>query len=157
MVKTQLPGNAGMSLMEVTLAITVFAVAIGFTAQALMTNYVALDLQEQRIDGIQTSRSIMAEIREQRAMHRQGMDNFNTAAYLAWIDQQNTSNWTNIAAIEDGAQHLPNRNIVVEVFNPDGTPANNNSDLMEIHVTTTWTDRMGRPMEARLISILAER
>lgn len=157
MNKKRLPNDAGMSLMEVTLAVAVFAIAIAFTAQAIMTNYAALDLQEQRIAGIQASRAVMAELREQRAMFRQGMDNFDTGGYLAWIEAQNDNDWESMEFGED-SQHLQDMTVTVEVFNPEtGAAAANNTNPLEVHVLTTWTDRMGRPMEARIVSLLAER
>jgi len=156
MARKQLAKNAGLSLIEVTLAVAVFAIAIGFTAQALMTSYAALDIQDQRIAGIQSSRSAMNELRERRAIFRQGMDGFDMAGFLTWIDQQNQANWA-ILELGDEVQHLRNRTVTVEVTNPDGSPADQNSDLLQIQVVTTWTDRMGRPIEARLASMLAER
>ena len=58
MPKRILRSDSGVTLMEVTLAVALFAVAIAMSAQALISFYAAIDVQEQRVEAMQAAAEI---------------------------------------------------------------------------------------------------
>ena len=142
----------GVTLMEITLAVAIFAAVIGATAHALMSFYVGIDMQEQRIEGVAACRSVMDGIREKRYEFR---DNF-PEGLVAWIESNNDSSWE--AYLADNSEHteLAVQSIAVVCLNEAGGAAGAGDNPIVVYVTTEWRDRKGRPMSATVVSMLTD-
>lgn len=142
----------GVTLMEVTFAVAIFAGVIGVTAQALMSFYVSIDMQEQRMEGVTTCRSVMDSLREKRYQFK----NDFPGGLLTWVEANNGTSWADFLA--DNSEHieLAEQTIEVECLNLAGNPAGNNDNPLVVHVTTSWLDRKGRPMSATVVSMLTD-
>jgi prepilin-type N-terminal cleavage/methylation domain-containing protein len=153
-----LRGSAvGVTLMEIMVAMAIFSVVIGVTATALTSFYVTMDLQEQRIEAVQSCRAVLGAIREKRHQYKQPEDQFDWTAFLGWIDQENSAGWPEF--LKQGASHeeLRDHSLAVTPLNLEGNPANPNDAPIEFHVTAAWKDRKGRTMQAQVVSVLTDR
>lgn len=140
----------GVTLIEITLAVAIFAGVIGVTAQSLMSFYVSIDIQEQRMEGVRACQSVMDGLREKRVEFK---DDF-PAGLLTWVETNNESSWSDFKA--DNSEHveLADQTIEVTCFNEAGEAADGGDNPIVVHVTTNWTDRRGRPLSATLVSML---
>ncbi len=140
----------GVTLIEITLAVAIFAGVIGVTAQSLMSFYVSIDIQEQRMEGVRACQSVMDGLREKRTEFK---DDF-PEGLLTWIETNNDSSWSDFKA--DNSEHieLADQTIEVTCFNEAGEAADGGDNPIVVHVTTNWTDRRGRPLSATLVSML---
>lgn len=140
----------GVTLIEITLAVAIFAGVIGVTAQSLMSFYVTIDMQEQRIEAVATCRSVMDSLREKRVQYQ---GNF-PQGLLTWVNSQNSSAWTDFLA--DNSEHveLANQTIEVTCYDQAGNLADGNDNPIVVHVTTNWQDRKGRALSATVVSML---
>lgn len=140
----------GVTLIEITLAVAIFAGVIGVTAQSLMSFYVSIDIQEQRMEAVAACRSVMDSLREKRLEFR---DNF-PEGLLTWINTQNDSSWADFQA--DNSEHveLADQSIEVACFNEAGDVADGGDNPIVVHVTTNWVDRKGRALSASVVSML---
>lgn len=140
----------GVTLIEITLAVAIFAGVIGVTAQSLMSFYVSIDMQEQRMEGVAACRSVMDSLREKRIQFK---NNF-PEGLLTWIESNNTNSWEDYLA--DNSEHvqLAEQTLQVECFNEDGEAAGADDNPIVVHVTTNWLDRKGRPLSATVVSML---
>lgn len=142
----------GVTLMEVTLAVAIFAAVIGVTAHSLMSFYVSIDMQEQRIEAINTCRSVMDSLREKRFQFKANFPE----DFLDWIDENNESDWESYLA--DNSEHveLAEQEIQVNCFNEAGDEAGAGDNPIVVEITTEWVDRKGRPLSATVISMLTD-
>lgn len=140
----------GVTLIEITLAVAIFAGVIGVTAQSLMSFYVAIDMQEQRMEAVSTCRSVMDGLREKRM---QFTDTF-PQGLLTWINTQNGNSWTDYLADNSKHVELAGETIQVTCYSEAGDVADGNDNPIVVHVTTTWQDRKSRTLSATVVSIL---
>lgn len=142
----------GVTLMEITLAVAIFATVIGVTAQALMSFYVSIDVQEQRMEAVATCRSVLDSIREKRYE----FDGTFPDELLAWIEENNDASWEDYLA--DNSEHveLNDESISVACFNEAGDDAGAGDNPLVVQVTTDWRDRKGRPISATIVSMLTD-
>lgn len=161
--------NAGMSLLEVTIAIALFAIVIGITATSLTSFYVSMDVQEQRIEAMHACRGVLDALREKRAefvdLDLAGTSNF-PLGLTAWIDARNTEGWPNFlrGAVVDEATGVPTGVVELDAHaltvlytDIDGGTVDSTTNPLQIHVLSTWNDRHGRPMQVELTSLLSDR
>lgn len=144
----------GMTLLEVMVAISIFAIVIGVTATSLGSFYVTMDVQKERIAAVQSCRSVMGAIREKRAEFVLPTEEFNREAFLQWVSQSNEDGWQDFLHL--GPAGLLNHQLVVSCFNTNGQPATAEDTPIRLHVTASWQDRSGRLMNAQIISVLAD-
>ncbi|MBI2435621.1 MAG: type II secretion system protein [Candidatus Hydrogenedentes bacterium] len=142
--------TAGMTLLEVVLAVAIFAAVIGVTAQALMSFYLSMDMQEQRIEGLQSCRAVISALRDRRDDFK---DNF-PADLLTWVNQNNSSGWTDYLVSSSGHEELRNHTLEVLVLNMAGDAAGGNDVPVQVVVRSAWLDRRGRPMQAELVTVV---
>ena len=142
----------GVTLMEITLAVAIFAGVIGVTAHSLMSFYVSIDMQEQRMEAVATCRSVMDSLREKR---HEFEDTF-PEGLIAWVEQNNESHWE--AFLADNSEHveLAEQSIEVTCFDMEGNAAGGDDNPIQVQVTTEWLDRKGRAMSASIISVLTD-
>ena len=149
-LKRLLKDNRGVSLMEVTLAVAIFAGVIAVTAQSLASFYVSVDMQEQRIEAVNTCRSVMEALREKR---RQFKTDFPDGL-LNWVDERNEASWDTYLADNSIHQELEDQTIQVECYNEAGDEASLGDNPIVVHVISSWQDRKGRTLTARVVSVL---
>ena len=142
----------GVTLMEITLAVAIFAAVIGVTAQSLMSFYVSIDMQEQRMEGVASCRSVMDALREKRYEFKDAFPE----DLLAWIETNNETSWEDFLA--DNSEHveLSEHAIEVNCFNEAGEAADADDNPIVVHVTAEWVDRKGRAMSATVVSMLTD-
>ena len=142
----------GVTLMEITLAVAIFAAVIGVTAQALMSFYVGIDVQEQRMEAINTCRSVMDGLREKRYEFKESFPE----DFLAWVEESNDGGWQEYLA--DNSEHveLDEQSIEVACFDQAGNAAGAGDNPVVVQVTTNWQDRKGRPVSATVFSMLTD-
>lgn len=158
MAKRKRCSESGLTLMEVTVSVAIFAVVIGASAQALASFYAAIDQQELRIEAMQSCRAVMGEIRQKREQfYNRGDDSFSWGNWMGWMDTQNDDGWSEHARDSYGDNPLREHEIEVEIRNMDGNEAVAGDNPVEVLVTSTWLDIRGREMHATLITIMTER
>jgi type II secretory pathway pseudopilin PulG len=140
----------GVTLIEITMAVAIFAGVIGVTAQSLISFYVSIDMQEQRMEGVAACRSVMDSLREKRVEFQ---DDF-PVGLLTWIETQNAESWEDYLADNSEHEQLANQTLVVNCYNTDGEVAGDGDNPIEVHVTTNWLDRKGRSLSATVVSML---
>ena len=140
----------GVTLIEITLAVAIFAGVIGVTAQSLMSFYVSIDMQEQRMEGVAACRSVMDSLREKRVQFK----NDFPQGLLTWIETNNDDSWEDYLA--DNSEHvqLAEQTLEVDCYNEAGDIAGDGDNPIVVHVTTNWLDRKGRPLSATVVSML---
>lgn len=149
--------NSGITLMEVTLAVALFAVAIAMSAQALISFYSAIDVQEQRVEAMQAARAVLATVRQKRADFEGENDTYNWNGLLSWFNSNQETGWTAFKRSTPGPNYLPNHDIDVTVLNTDGEPATASDNPWEVHVRSTWTDLRGRSVSVEVVGIISEK
>ena len=127
----------GVTLLELTIAVAVFAVVLGAAATTLVSFHVAMDLQNQRAVGIQHCRSVLSQIREVR---NNNPTNFPGAVLAQWPDG------SSVAALAS----LPQEQLVVGYTNTNANP-------LEVTVTCMWRDLRGRPAMLSVSTLLTDR
>lgn len=153
----KLGARSGVTLMEVTLAVAIFAVAIAMSAQALISFYAALDVQEQRVEAMQAARSVLAEVRQVRRDFQGENDAFDWNGLLNWFSENEEAGWEEFLRDEPGMNYLPNHEITVTVRNMDGDVAQPGDNPIEVTVQSSWTDLRGRPASVNVVSVFSER
>lgn len=129
--------NEGFSLLELTIAVFILALVMGATAQALISYFAALDLQEQRNQATLTCKSVLSIARQVRDANP---DDFPGAVTARFPHNEEV----------DGMGSLPGEVVTVTYLDPEANP-------LEIVVTSTWRDRMGRQISSRMGTVLADR
>jgi prepilin-type N-terminal cleavage/methylation domain-containing protein len=153
----RLSTQSGMTLVEVTFAVAVFAIAIAMSATALAAFYAATDVQEQRISAMQANRAVIAAVRQKRLDFQGGNDTYDWAGFINWINQQQTAGWTEFKKVNTASGALPNHRITVQLRALDGDPAVAGDDPIQIHVRSAWSDLRGREAQAELVAAISER
>lgn len=126
----------GLTLLELTIAIALFAIVMGATAQALVTYYVHLHTQQQRSAAMAQCTSIISRMREFRD---NSPGQFPASVVQEWPDG------TEIAADEI----LPSG--VIEIDYRDTT-----ANPLEVVVTCRWQDLRNRPVRVTMATVLTD-
>ncbi|HOJ34092.1 MAG TPA: prepilin-type N-terminal cleavage/methylation domain-containing protein [Candidatus Hydrogenedentes bacterium] len=137
MVKNANWKHAGLTLLELTLAIALFAIVLAAAAQALISYHSALTLQRQRNEAVLHCRSVISEMRNVRENNPGDFPN----AIL--------SRWPN-GGVVAGFNTLPQEQIVVAYTDVNANP-------LEVIVTCSWVDLRGRPAIATVSTLLTDR
>jgi len=144
----------GMTLVEVVIAISILAVVLGVTAQAIGGFYVTMDVQEQRVEAVQSARALLGAIREKRAEFDGGEDGYDWDGMLGWIAAGNEESWSGFVRSNEFHVELKGHTLSVEVRNMDGAQATAGDNPLEVHVIASWEDRQGRPQRAVIATVL---
>ncbi|MCL4692391.1 MAG: type II secretion system GspH family protein [Candidatus Hydrogenedentes bacterium] len=132
-----LQAKHGVTLLELTIAMAVFTVVLGATAQALISYYVALDTQNQRHTAVRNCTGIVSNMRDVRDANP---ENFPDAVVALWPDGAEVPN----------AGSLPQEIITVDYVNPASNP-------LEITIRSQWVDLRGRPVSLDVSTLLTDR
>ncbi|NUM54387.1 MAG: type II secretion system protein [Candidatus Hydrogenedentes bacterium] len=126
--------DSGFTLVELVVALAIFTVVLGATAQALISYYSALDFQNQRNSALRNCAAVISQMREVRD---DNPDDFPGAIIAEW--QDNTT--------IDGAGTLPQETITVNY-------TDTNADPIEVTVRSQWVDLRGRPVAMSITTML---
>lgn len=124
----------GFTLVELVMAMAIFTVVLGATAQALVSYYAALDTQNQRNTALRHCAAVISQMRDVRD---RSTGNFPAAITTQWPD----------GAVIDGAGTLPREIIDVDYVDPNANP-------IEVTVRSQWVDLRGRPMTVSVTTML---
>jgi len=133
----RLKAKQGVTLLELTIAMAVFTVVLGATAQSLISYYVALDTQNQRHTAVRNCTGIVSNMRDVRDANP---DDFPDAIVALWPDD----------AEVEGAGSLPQEVITIDYVNPNANP-------LEFTVRSRWVDLRGRPVTLAVSTMLTDR
>ena len=120
----------GMTLVELMFAVAILLMVLGATAQSLISYYVALDLQNQRVVAIRHCTGVLSSI---RAFRDANTGPFPDAITEQWPDGTEVAG---VAALHQEA---------VTVAYTDS-----NANPLEVVVTSAWLDLRGRPVSASI-------
>ncbi len=123
----------GFTLVELMVAMAIFSMVLGATAQALVSYYAALDTQDQRNTATRHCTTVLSQMREARAA---------AATFPGGI----TTLWPNTGVVA-GVSSLPGE--VVQVTYKSAT-----ADPLEVTVTSQFRDLRGRTLTVRVSTIL---
>ena len=137
MVKQRHRSDQGFTLLELTIAVAVFMIVLGATAQALVSYYVTLDVQNQRFVASRNCTAVLSAMRNTRDANP---DNFPGAVTAAWPD----------GAEVPALASLPREQITVTYTNPSANP-------LDVLVRSTWVDLRGRTLTMSVSTILTDR
>jgi len=151
--------TSGLTLIEVTLAVGIFAVVIAASAQAILSFYVANDIQQDRIAAGHACRALMGHVRDMRGEFRGAneADLVDWQAYINWVDTQNSTSWQSYTVGKTGTKHLKNLTLQVELYNMNGAAATAADNPIEVHTVAQWTDAKGRQLNSRVVSRITDR
>lgn len=156
----RLSNKSGVTLIEVTLAVAIFAVVIAVSAQSIISNFVAVQVQKDRITAANSCRVVLNAIREKKGEFR-GADAWamvNWSNFFSWINTQNTAKWSTYLTEVDGSAALKSHTVTVSLLNPTtGAAAVTTDNPIEVHVVASWVDSKNRTMSVRMISRITDR
>lgn len=126
----------GFSLIEVSIAVSLFAVLMAAAAQSLLGYSFAMNAQEQKTEAMAHCRAVYAQIR------------FDRDASAFPFPQQILQTWPHETLVQDPAVVNLNNEVITVTY--DDIAAN----PLNITVTSTWNDMRGRAMSVSLSSLL---
>ena len=153
MVKRRLRAEQGMTLIEVTIAVAIFAAVIAATASSIADFYVGVDLQKQRIEAANSCRGVLSYLREQRANTSSDFP----AALLAIIADKQEDGWAEF--LKSGAAQglgLDSHTITVTCTSLDGAAVSDDDNPIRVIVRSTWNDRKGRQLKAEVATCFTD-
>ncbi len=153
-IKKLMFGSVGLTLIEIMIAIAIFAFVAGTTAIAVVSVHSNLQIQRERIQAYQICRSVIEAIKEKRQDFSVGGETFNGYEFYAWLNNQNTNDWLSMISLEEHPINLQNLQINIDVRNMQNEPASATDNPIQVFVTTTWLNSRGYQLQATLGSIL---
>jgi type II secretory pathway pseudopilin PulG len=137
--------SEGVTLLELTLAVAIFVIAVGASAQALISFYVTMDMQNQRVVAVNHCRGVLSNMRNLRDAFPNSAttpSNFQSAVLAAYP-----------AAVEtDGPAALSSSKVTVS-YEDTNLTANPLVPTVMVH----WHDLRGRTCTVTLSSAISDR
>ncbi len=150
--------DRGVTLIEVMIAVAIFAVVIGVSAQALLSFYVSLDMQEERVESLQAARAVLSAIREKKEEFVLPEDEFDWEGLIAWLDEGNDTYWSSfLKPGVTGTKGLHDHTITVAYYDMQGNPAPAGASPLQVNVMSSWSDMKGRTITAQVATLLTTR
>jgi len=137
--------NEGVTLLELTLAVAIFVIAVGAAAQTLISFYVTMDMQNQRVVAINLCKSVFSDMRNLRDASPNSQTNpanFQNALLTAYPP----------GTEKNGPAGLSNSKVIV---NYESTNASSNPLVPT--VTVQWRDLRNRTCAVSLSSAMTDR
>lgn len=128
--------RGGFSLLELTIAMALFAVALGSVAQVLISASGTITLQQQRVIASRDCQALLSDI---RAFRNTNTGAFPDAVVAAWP--------SNRAAL--GNWGLPGQTMTVTYANAAANP-------LTVTVTARWRNITGQPAVLTMSTILTD-
>ncbi len=146
--------RGGFTLLEIVVALAIFAVTLGATAQGLAYAYGLVNLQNQRVTANNDCRAVISGLRQAVAASIVTSSNEPplTPFPLVLFNWVNTfpENATDVAALPTAAQvpfagmySLQNETIAITLTNAAGNAAENTTNPVHVAVTVQWTGPRG--------------
>lgn len=135
----------GFTLLELTIAVAIFAVAIGVAAQTLISFYAAMDVQNQRVIAVNHCRGILSDMRILRDRNPNSADdptNFQDSILSAYPEGVEMT----------GPEQLPMSRVVVNYENAAAA-----SNPLVPTVQVRWNDMRGHPVSVSMSSAITDR
>lgn len=152
MCMSKMKQRQGFTILELSLAIAVFMIVIGATAQALVSFYVAIDMQHQRQAAVRACTGVLSDM---RALRDANPTNFPDAITGVFGDNMEILPNQSIQLDADSVV-MPNdgtlRNQVVRI-----TYADADANPLQPQVEVTWDNIRGQPMRVSVATILSDR
>lgn len=131
----------GLTLLELTVALSIFTIMLGVAAQGLVTAYSSLKVQEQRSEAAHLCRSVLDRMREFRDAHS---DSFPESLMEQW------PSGSAIEGIEAASQTSLNEyEVTVSYGDPGASP-------LPVTVQVSWKDHQGRPVTFSVSTLMSE-
>ncbi|MGC8739024.1 MAG: type IV pilus modification PilV family protein [Candidatus Hydrogenedens sp.] len=147
-------GNEGLTLIEIMIAVAIFAFVVGVTSVILVSSHNNLQIQRERIQALHACRAVIEAIREKRKDFSVSNENFNWEGFYAWINGKTSNDWLTMVSVEGHPIPIPDLQINVVCRNMNGEPAGGTNNPVQVYVTATWTSLSGHPIRDTVATIL---
>lgn len=138
--------STGVTLLELTFAMAIFAGAMGATAQALVSYYSALEVQGRRATAIEHCRTVIGALREVR---NNASGEFVTDV-VNWVSEQESPSGEG-SSYGELFESMDDETVTTTLTALDGgAPA----DPMLVTVQSQFTDMYGRPVTLEVSTVL---
>ena len=149
--------NEGLTLIEIMIAVAIFAFVVGVTAVTLVSSHNNLQVQRERIQALHACRAVIETIREKRKDFAVSDDNFNWEGFYAWINGKTSNDWLSMVSVAEHPIPIPDLQISVDCRNMNGEPAGGTNNPVQVFVTATWTSIRGHTIRDTVATILTSR
>ncbi|MBI5091497.1 MAG: type II secretion system protein [Candidatus Hydrogenedentes bacterium] len=134
----------GFTLLEITLALAIFVIILGATAQVLVSYYVAMDVQRQRNTNTQNMEAILSSMRQVRDANP---TNFPAAIFTQWPDGTVVPGTANSRVMSE--------RITINFYDATtNAAATNATNPLLVVLRSTFIDRRNRPVNNVLATVL---
>ncbi len=137
--------SQGFTLLELTLAVAIFAVTIGVAARSLVGFYATMDMQRQRLIAVNHCRAVFSDMRSV------GAANPNTSSAPTAFQSAILGMYPHETELS-GPYELGTSTVMVEYASPQPT-----ANPLEPTLTVSWNDIRGRALSVRLSTMLTDR
>ena len=142
MARRRLADSEGLTLLELTIALSIFAIMLGVAAQGLVSSYASLKVQEQRSEAAHLCRSVLDNMREFRG---ENPDTFPQSLMDQW------PSGTPIEGIAAANHTSLNEYEVTASYGEAGAAP------LPVTVQVSWKDHRGRPVTFAVSTLLTDR
>ncbi len=149
--------NIGLTLIEIMIAVAIFAFVVGVSAVILVSSHNNLQVQRERIQALHACRAVIEAIREKRKDFTVGNDGFNWEGFYAWANARTSNDWLSMVSIEEHPIAIPGLQINVALRNMNGNPAGGTDNPVQVYVTATWTSAGGHVIRDTMATIITSR
>ena len=149
--------QSGVTLLEIMVAMGIFAVVVGISAASLTSFYASMETQKERIAAAQSCRGVINLARQMRAefYHVVPDQNRFPEDWQAWLNGKNQQNWPDFTSSPGYEVRLRDHSIVAQVYDLNGDEISSNTNPVVLHVRASWRDARGRMMDAYIATILS--
>ncbi len=129
--------QAGVTLLELTVAMALLAAILAGAAQALISYYEGMTMQKERVAATENCRAVLSAMRDTR--------DANQGSFPEAITSQFPDGGT-----VSGTTTLDNEQVTVDYIGTIGNP-------LEVRVTSQWPTLRNRPMSVSVSTVLTDR
>ncbi len=149
--------QSGVTLLEIMIAMGIFAVVVGISASSLASFYTSIETQKERIAAAQSCRGAINLARQMRSefYHVVPDQNRFPEDWQAWLNGKNQQNWPEFTSSPGNEVHLRDHVIVAQLYDLDGNAISSNTNPVVLHVRASWLDTRGRLMDAYIATIIS--
>ena len=145
--------NAGITIIESVITITILAVMLSVTGRALASFHVSMEMQKERMAAAHACGTVLNAIREKSTQFQADFP----YGLTEWIESQNGNDWASYRLVESLHGKLDEHAIEVTCTNLDGDQPGMGDTLLQVSVVSTWTGMHGRPMRTLVTSLMTDR
>ncbi len=149
--------NEGLTLIEIMIAVAIFAFVVGVTAVTLVSSHNNLQMQRERIQALHVCRAVIEAIREKRKDFNTSNETFNWEGFYSWINGRTSNDWLTMVSAPEHPISIPDLQISVVCRNMNGNPAGGTDNPAQIFVSATWTSIRGHTLRDTVATIVTSR